>query len=91
MKDIRIKRNPDGETLKKKGVLEWPTWEKETSTFPWEYDAEETCYFLSGDVVVTPEGGVPVQMGSGDLVTFPSGMKCTWEIRSDVKKHYRFS
>jgi hypothetical protein len=30
-------------------------------------------------------------MGSGDLVIFPKGMKCTWEIREDVKKHYNFS
>ena len=21
----------------------WPTWEKEASTFPWEYDQKETC------------------------------------------------
>lgn len=54
------------------------------------YDTQETCYFLEGDVIVTPNGGQPVQMGKGDLVTFPAGMSCTWEIRSDVKKHYIF-
>ncbi|MFP3875020.1 MAG: cupin domain-containing protein, partial [Thiohalophilus sp.] len=26
----------------------------------------------------------------GDLVTFPAGMSCTWEIREPVKKHYDF-
>jgi len=39
---------------------------------------------------VTPEGGEPVEMGEGDLVTFPEGMSCTWEIRSAVSKHYDF-
>ena len=29
-------------------------------------------------------------MGKGDLVTFPAGMSCTWEIRRPVRKHYRF-
>ncbi len=90
MSEIRIQRNPDEEYLKKQGVFGWPVWTKEASEFPWTYDSTETCYFLEGDVVVTPEGGEPVEIGKGDLVTFPAGMSCTWKIRKDVKKHYRF-
>ena len=41
-------------------------------------------------MIVTPDGGEPVHMGKGDLVTFPQGMSCTWEIRADVRKHYKF-
>ena len=51
---------------------------------------KETCYFLEGDVVVTPDGGEPVEVGVGDLVTFPEGMSCTWEVRVAVRKHYKF-
>ena len=40
--------------------------------------------------MVTPDGGAPVQVGKGDLVTFPAGMSCTWDVRRPVKKHYRF-
>jgi uncharacterized cupin superfamily protein len=29
-------------------------------------------------------------MGEGDLVIFPAGLSCTWEIREDVEKHYDF-
>ena len=50
----------------------------------------ETCFFLEGDVIVTPEGGDPVRMGKGDLVTFPSGMACSWQVLSAVRKHYYF-
>ena len=57
---------------------------------PWHYDEQERCYFLAGDVVVTPDGGEPVEMGQGDFVTFPQGMSCTWKIRKDVRKHYMF-
>ncbi len=71
-------------------VYSWPIWQKETSEFPWHYDAAETCYFLAGAVTVTPEGGEPVSMGKGDLVTFPVGMSCTWRIEAAVKKHYSF-
>lgn len=90
MTEIRIDRNPTDERLKALDIFRWPVWTKEVSEFPWHYTEEETCYFLEGDVVVTPEGGDPVPMGKGDLVTFPMGMHCTWKIRKDVRKHYRF-
>jgi uncharacterized cupin superfamily protein len=90
MSEINIIRNPDEEDLKKQGIFSWPVWTKEASEFPWTYDDKETCYFLEGDVVVTPEGGGPVEVGKGDLVTFPKGMSCTWKIRRDVRKHYKF-
>jgi uncharacterized cupin superfamily protein len=90
MSDIKVERGPSRERLEELGVTAWPIWTKEISTFPWSYDSAETCYFLEGDVIVTPDGGEPVQVGKGDLVTFPSGMSCTWEIRGAVKKHYTF-
>jgi uncharacterized protein len=60
------------------------------SEFPWHYDEVETCYFLEGDVEVTPEGGKPVRMGKGVLVVFPKGMSCTWQVLKPVRKHYWF-
>lgn len=87
---IKIKRQPSQERLDELGVFSWSIWTKEVSEFPWIYDEQETCYFLEGDVVVTPEGGEPVEMGKGDLVTFPAGMSCTWTIRKNVRKHYIF-
>ena len=87
---IRLIKNPDTLELKRLGVENWPIWEKEVSTFPWEYDADETCYILEGRVTITPEGGEPVEIEAGDLVTFPKGMRCTWTIHEPVRKHYRF-
>lgn len=51
---------------------------------------KKLAIYLEGNVLVTPDGGEPVQMGKGDLVIFPAGMSCTWEITRDVKKHYYF-
>ncbi len=90
MSEIKIERQVARDKLDDLGVFSWSIWEKEESTFPWTYDSSETCYFLQGNVIVTPEGGEPVQMGKGDLVTFPAGMSCTWEIREAVRKHYMF-
>lgn len=90
MDKIEVLSNLPEEQLDELGVFTWPIWTKEVSTFPWTYDDRETCLFLEGEVIVTPEGGEPVTMGKGDLVTFPKGMACTWEIKKDVKKHYNF-
>jgi uncharacterized protein len=88
--EIKIEHQLSQERLQHLGVAKWDIWQKEVSKFSWTYDTQETCYFLAGDVIVTPDGGQPVQMGKGDLVIFPPGMSCTWEIISDVKKHYYF-
>jgi uncharacterized cupin superfamily protein len=90
MNIIQVEHHPNEEKLKKLNVFNWPIWTKEISEFPWSYDTSETCYFIEGEVVVTPDGGEPVEMGKGDLVTFPAGMSCTWNIKKDVRKHYQF-
>lgn len=87
---IRIIRDPEEAELTGLGVRDWPIWEKEASTFAWHYDQEETCYFLAGEVVVTPVDGPALRIGQGDLVTFPAGLTCTWEVKAPVRKHYRF-
>ncbi len=68
----------------------WPTWSKEASAFPWEYDQQETCLIVEGDVTVINEEGEKFDFGAGDWVVFPQGMKCTWKIKKGVRKHYRF-
>ncbi len=88
--EIRVESAPDEERLAALGVYDWPLWSCEVSRFPWTYDETETCYLLEGEVVVTPEGGVPVRIRAGDLVTFPAGLSCHWDVRAPVRKHYRF-
>ncbi len=81
-------RTPTDEEKREAGS--WPTWSKEAGEFPWEYEEQETCLILEGDVTVTNEGGEQFRFGSGDWVVFPKGMKCTWKVSRDVRKHYRF-
>lgn len=44
---------------------------------------------LAGRVIVTPEGGTPVEIARGNLVTFPAGLACTWKVEP-IRKRYRF-
>ena len=90
MSSIEINHQPTQAELNKMGTFSWPIWQKEVSEFPWHYEETETCYFLEGDVTVTPDNGEPIAMGKGDLVTFPAGMSCIWRIDADVSKHYSF-
>ena len=90
MSKITVDHNPDPARLDALGVTSWPTWSKEVSKFPWTYSEQEVAYVLEGEVVVTPQGGDPVQFGKGALVTFPAGMSCTWEVKQPLRKHYQF-
>jgi len=88
-KIVKVEK-PTSEDLKKLNLDEWGIWEKEISKFDWYYDTNETCYFLEGKVVVTTEDGQKYEVGKGDLVTFPKGLKCVWEVIEPVKKRYKF-
>jgi len=71
------------------GITDWPVWSKEVSRFDWEYDSEEHCYILEGKVVVETEDG-NYEIEAGDYVIFPQGLRCTWDIKSAIRKHYDF-
>lgn len=88
---VKIERNPPESRLSQLGVRDWPKWGCAPSKFPWTYDAKETCYLLKGKVKVYPDGSSEaVEFGAGDLVVFPKGMKCTWDVSEAVDKHYNF-
>jgi len=89
-----VVRRPSEDELREMGVFSWPTWDSPVRTFDWYYSDTETCYFLEGKVRVhVPSISSPeevVEIGKGDLVTFPKGLSCTWEVLEPVRKHYTF-
>jgi uncharacterized cupin superfamily protein len=88
LQSIRIER-PSPELLAKLGVYHWPLWEKGISEFPWHYEDLEVCYLLEGRAEISSSDGL-VEVGEGDLVSFPKGLRCTWKVKSPVRKHYHF-
>jgi uncharacterized cupin superfamily protein len=87
---VEVENEPSESRLRDLGVGTWPIWSCEVSEFPWSYDSKETCYLLEGEVIVTPDGGQPVTIRKGDLVVFPAGMSCRWNVLKAVRKHYSF-
>lgn len=90
MSRIVVDHEPDETRLTQLGVRRWPVWERDVSTFPWEYFEDETSYIVAGRARVTPEGGATVEIGAGDLVRFESGLICKWQIVEPIRKHCRF-
>lgn len=86
-----IVEKPTPEKLASLGVTRWPIWTKEVSEFPWTYSSQEVAYILEGEVTVIEQGGESVSFAAGDLVTFPSGLACTWQVKKALRKNYQFS
>ena len=89
MNKITVK-NPSEEELISLQINNWASWHCEISRFNWEYSEEEVCYFLEGEVIVETETE-SVKIQSGNLVIFPKGLKCIWNVKIPVKKVYKFN
>ena len=74
----------------KYGIKNWPIWECEPSTFPWHYEEKETCLILKGEASIKISKGQSYLIKAGDLVKFPTGLDCVWEVKKSIQKHYRF-
>eukprot|EP00612_Vaucheria_litorea_P003357 CAMPEP_0171463054 /NCGR_PEP_ID=MMETSP0945-20130129/6857_1 /TAXON_ID=109269 /ORGANISM="Vaucheria litorea, Strain CCMP2940" /LENGTH=94 /DNA_ID=CAMNT_0011989727 /DNA_START=110 /DNA_END=394 /DNA_ORIENTATION=- len=89
--EIEVVNNPSQEKLDALGVFKWGTWGCDVSNFDWTYSDRETAYILEGEVTVAPKDGrKAASFGKGDLVTFPAGMSCTWDVKKAVSKHFKF-
>ena len=84
-----IVSTPSAAEVSKMDFSSWGTWECGVSTFPWSYDATETCYILEGNVVVEA-ANQKVEFKKGDLVVFPKGLTCKWNVLKAVRKYYKF-
>ncbi|HNW97038.1 MAG TPA: cupin domain-containing protein [Bacteroidales bacterium] len=76
--------------IQQRKIKSWSIWNKEVSKFDWYYDSDEECLILEGEVDVhTDDGNYTIK--AGDFVTFKKGLKCIWDIKKRISKHYNFS
>jgi len=87
VKDVVVKQPTEEENNVCKS---WPIWRSEPSTFEWTYTEKETCLLIEGKVMVT-DGKDSVNFSAGDMVIFPKGLTCTWNVQETVAKYYNFS
>ncbi len=75
--------------IEERQIKKWPIWEKEVSRFEHSYDGDEECLFLEGEVVIETKDS-NYSISPGDFVIFQDGLKCVWDIKRPVRKHYNF-
>lgn len=65
-------------------------WECTTGAFDVVYDKWEFCHVISGSCIVTPTGGDPVTLKTGDSFVIEKGFTGTWQVVETMKKHFVF-
>ncbi len=63
-------------------------WEATPGTYHTRYAAWEFVHMISGEVIITPEGGEPQTYSAGDAFMVEADFVGTWEITKTVFKHF---
>ena len=87
--EVLIKSPSSASVIIQYGIKNWPIWEGELSKFSWHYNEKEICLIIEGEASIKTEEGKSYIIKSGDLVEFPKGISCEWQITKKIKKHYR--
>ena len=53
---------------------------------PWTPDQRETVHVLEGFVRIEFDGRPPLELGPGDIASFPAGMAMTWHVTTPFKE-----
>ncbi|MDR7225326.1 cupin domain-containing protein [Aminobacter aminovorans] len=64
------------------------TWQATPGTYHASYTDYEFVHMISGRIIITPDGGEPVEVGPGDAFVVEADFKGTWKIIERVTKHF---
>ena len=86
---------PGGEPMVTRGLTLWQdgdseagVWECTPGPSHWTLDQHEVVHIVAGGMTVTPDGGEPTEVGTGDVAVFPQGWTGTWDIHETIRKVY---
>ena len=81
MKTLIMRTSNDGSMIS--GV-----WTATLGTYHAVYAEYEFVHLIEGSITITPDGGEPAYMSSGDAFVVEAGFSGTWEITEPVVKHF---
>ncbi len=64
------------------------TWRASVGTYHATYTDYEFVHMIAGRIIITPDGGAPVEVGPGDAFVVEADFKGTWKILEPVTKHF---
>jgi len=56
----------------------------------WTPDTRETVHVLEGSVRIEFESRPPLELGPGDIASFPAGLAMTWHVSTPFKELWFF-
>jgi uncharacterized cupin superfamily protein len=56
----------------------------------WTPDARETVHVLEGSVRIEFDSRPPLELGPGDIASFPAGLAMTWHVTTPFKELWFF-
>lgn len=65
-------------------------WRCTPGAFRVSYSKWEYCHVLSGQCVITRDGGTAVKLAAGDSFIVEKGFEGTWEVVETMEKHFVF-
>jgi uncharacterized cupin superfamily protein len=80
------------EVVKRDGV--WIGMSRIESTagpIPWTPQTRETAVILEGSVRIEFEARPSLELGPGDIVSFPAGLAMTWHVTTPFKELWMFA
>jgi ethanolamine utilization protein EutQ (cupin superfamily) len=57
---------------------------------PWTPDQRETIHVIEGAVRIEFEDGAELELGPGDIASFPAGRAMTWHVTTPFKEVWFF-
>lgn len=57
---------------------------------PWTPEQRETVHVLEGSVRIEFEDRLPLELGPGDIASFPAGLAMTWHVSTPFKELWFF-
>ena len=64
------------------------TWQATPGTYHATYTDYEFVHLIKGRIIITQDGGEPVEVGPGDAFVVEADFKGTWQIVEPVTKHF---
>jgi uncharacterized cupin superfamily protein len=72
------------------GALKAGVWASEPKRVAINYESDEFCVLLEGEVTLTDADGHATHHRAGESFLIPAGFKGTWENKVPVRKYYVF-
>jgi uncharacterized protein len=83
-----------GDPMQTRGAYIWQddsgqevgVWECTPGPSYWKLEDHEFVHIVAGRMTVTPDGGEPLDINTGDSAVFPKGWAGTWHIHETIRK-----